>query len=120
VRTTFLPFAAPDLGEAEIEAVADSMRSGWITTGPRVHEFEKRFAKTVDARYAIAVNSCTAALHLALDAIDIGPGDFVVMSPYTFASTAEVVRYFGATPFFCRCRGVHLQHRRCASSALCR
>lgn len=100
MRTTFLPFAMPDLGEAEIEAVVDSMHSGWITMGPRVLEFEKEFAKTVGARHAIAVNSCTAALHLALDAIAVGSGDFVVMSPYTFTATAGVVRYFGATPFF--------------------
>ena len=78
----------------------DALKSGWITTGPKTKEFERRFAEYVGASHAIAVNSCTAAMHLALDAIGLKAGDQVITSPYTFAATAEVVRYFGANPVF--------------------
>jgi perosamine synthetase len=94
----FLPFALPDIGEAEIDAVVEALRSGWITTGPRTKEFERRFAQAVGARHAVAVNSCTAAMHLALEAIGIGPGDEVIVPTMTFAATGEVVRYMGARP----------------------
>jgi UDP-4-amino-4,6-dideoxy-N-acetyl-beta-L-altrosamine N-acetyltransferase len=94
----FLPFALPDISEAEIDAVVDSLRSGWITTGPKVKEFEQRFAEAVGAKHAVALNSCTAALHLALEAIGIGPDDEVIVPALTFAATAEVVRYLGARP----------------------
>jgi len=80
--------------------VAEAMLSGWITSGPRVREFERLFSEAVGARHAIAVNSCTAALHLALETISIKPEDEVITSPYTFAATAEVIRYFGAKPVF--------------------
>ncbi len=99
-RDTFLPFALPDLGDEELHQVAEVLRSGWVTTGPKVRELEARFAAQVGARHAVAVNSCTAALHLALEAIGLGPGDRVVTTPYTFAATAEVIRYFNATPVF--------------------
>lgn len=99
-RETFLPFALPDLGDDELREVADVLRSGWITTGPKVRELEARFAEYVGSRHAVAVNSCTAALHLSLEAIGLGPGDRVVTTPYTFAATAEVIRYFQATPVF--------------------
>jgi perosamine synthetase len=88
----------PDIGEDEIRDVTEVLRSGWITTGPKVREFEERFAGFVGARHAVAVNSCTAAMHLALEALGIRAGDRVVTSPYTFAATAEVIRYFQAVP----------------------
>lgn len=94
----FLPFARPDIGEAEIEAVVEAMRSGWLTTGQLTHRFENEFAAAVGCQHAVAVNSCTAALHLALEAIGIRPGDQVITTPYTFAATAEVIRYFDADP----------------------
>jgi len=100
IRTSVLPFALPDFDEAEIEEIIAVMRSGWITTGPKSREFETSFAEAVGARYAIAVNSGTAAMHLALAAIDLRMGDEVITTPYTFAATAEVVRYFQAKPVF--------------------
>jgi perosamine synthetase len=100
MRERFLPFALPDTDEAEVDAVAEVIRSGWLTTGAKVRAFEAAFASLVGARHAIAVNSCTAALHLALDAIGVAPGDRVVTTPYTFAASAEVIRYMGAHPVF--------------------
>jgi dTDP-4-amino-4,6-dideoxygalactose transaminase len=97
-RTEFLPFARPDIGDAEIAEVVDTLRSGWVTTGPKTKQFEAEFAKAVGAKHAIAVNSCTAALHLALEAVGLRPDEEVITTPYTFAATAEVVRYFGAKP----------------------
>jgi perosamine synthetase len=99
-RATFLPFALPDLGEEEIEAVVRVLRSGWITTGPEVQAFQTEFARAVGARHAIALNSCTAALHLALEAAGVGPGDEVLTSTLTFTATAEVAEYLGARSRF--------------------
>jgi perosamine synthetase len=95
-----IPFALPDIGQDEIDAVVDVLRSRWLTTGKQCGEFERRFAAAVGARYAVALNSCTAALHLSLEALGVGPGDLVFLSPYTFAASGEVVRYLGATPVF--------------------
>lgn len=92
----FLPFALPDIGPAEIAAVVDVLRSGWLTTGPRAKAFEKAFGEAVDARHSLAVNSATSGLHLALEAIGVREGDQVITSPYTFTATGEVVRYLGA------------------------
>jgi len=93
----FLPFARPDIGEAEIDAVARAMRSGWVTTGPETKAFEQEFAAYLGGGVqAIAVNSATAGLHLALEAIGIGPGDEVIAPTLTFTATVEVVRYLGA------------------------
>lgn len=100
MRDSFLPFALPDTGEAEVQAVNDVIRSGWLTTGMQVRAFEAAFAKYVGAAHAVAVNSCTAAMHLALEAFGIKPGDRVLTTPYTFAATAEVIRYLGAHPVF--------------------
>jgi len=100
VRERFLPFALPDTDEAEVTAVAEVIRSGWLTTGSRTRSFEAAFAERVGAKHAIAVNSCTAAMHLALEALAIKPGDKVLTTPYTFAATAEVIRYLGAHPRF--------------------
>lgn len=97
--SVFLPFALPDIGEEEINEVLDSLRSGWLTTGPKTKRFEDDFASFVDSDVeAIAVNSATAGLHLALEAVGIGSGDEVITTPYTFTATAEVVRYLGADP----------------------
>jgi perosamine synthetase len=100
MRDHFLPFALPDMDEAEVAAVAEVIRSGWLTTGAKVRAFEAAFAERVGARHAIAVNSCTAALHLALEAVGVKPGDRVITTPYTFATSGEVIRYLGAHPVF--------------------
>jgi perosamine synthetase len=98
VRETFLPFALPDVDDAEIAEVASVIRSGWLTSGAKVTQFESEFAARVGAKHAVAVNSCTAAMHLALEAVGLRAGDEVIVPTYTFAATAEVVRYFGARP----------------------
>jgi dTDP-4-amino-4,6-dideoxygalactose transaminase len=97
-RSEFLPFARPLIGEDEIAAVVDTLRSGWLTMGPRTREFEQAFADHIGAAHAVAVNSATAGLHLALEAIGLRAGDEVITTPYTFAATAAVVRYFDASP----------------------
>ena len=96
----FLPFAQPDIGEEEIAEVADSLRSGWITAGPKTKQFEEAFSSFVGVPHALAVNSGTAALHLALEAIGLCEGEYVITTPFTFTATAEVVRYFSAHPLF--------------------
>lgn len=98
MRQTFLPFSTPCIGEEEIAEVIDSLRSGWITTGPKTKRFEEEFREYIGARHAIAVNSCTAALHIALAALGIGPGDEVIVPTFTFCSTANVVVHLGARP----------------------
>src|SRR5206468_954675 len=94
----FLPFALPDIGDDEIAEVVDTLKSGWITTGPKARRFEDDFSAFLgDAGLqSIAVNSATAGLHLALEALGIGPGDEVITTTHTFTATAEVVRYLGA------------------------
>lgn len=96
----FLPFARPDIGDAEIAAVGAAMRSGWVTTGPKAKEFEQAFTDYLGGQrlQSIAVNSATAGLHLALEALGIGPGDEVIAPTLTFTATVEVVRYLGADP----------------------
>ncbi len=94
----FLQFARPDLTDAEIDAVVESLRSGWLTYGPRSQAFEEAFRKAAGSEHAVAVTSCTAALHLALIAAGIGPGDEVITTPLTFAATANVIVHAGATP----------------------
>jgi dTDP-4-amino-4,6-dideoxygalactose transaminase len=98
MRSTFLPFALPDTDETEIEAVAQAIRSGWVTTGPKTREFETLMAARVGAKHALALNSATAAMHLALEAVGVQRGDEVITTPYTFAASAEVIRYFDAKP----------------------
>jgi len=102
----FLPFALPEIGEEEIAEVVDTLRSGWVTTGPKAKRFEEDFAAFLGSfsgagvegapLHCMAVNSATAGLHLALEALDIGPGDEVITTTHTFTATAEVVRYLGA------------------------
>ena len=95
-----IPFHRPAIGENEIRAVVDTLRSGWITTGPRAKEFEERFAAYVGAPHAVAVNSGTAAIHLGLLAAGLGPGDAILTSPLTFPATTEAAIYCGAEPLF--------------------
>jgi len=99
-RQEFLPYALPLIEEDDIAGVVDSLRSGWIAKGPKTMEFEKQFAEYVGAKYAVALNSCTAALHLGLVAADIREGDEVLTTPMTFASSANVVIHTGAKPVF--------------------
>ncbi|MBS0614231.1 MAG: DegT/DnrJ/EryC1/StrS family aminotransferase [Proteobacteria bacterium] len=98
----FIPFALPEIGSEEIDAVTRAMRSGWVTTGPKTKEFEEKFRSFLGAEdlESIAVNSATAGLHLALEALGIGPQDQVIVPTLTFTATAEVVRYLGADPVF--------------------
>ncbi len=93
-----VPFHIPEIGEEEIRAVTDTLRSGWLTTGQRTRQFEQEFAQVVHATYAVATNSGTAALHLALEAIGVKAGDEVILPTMTFAATAEVVAYLRAKP----------------------
>ena len=99
-RKDFLVFGAPLISEDEIEEVVATLRSGWIGTGPRVKKFEGQFASYVGARHAVALNSCTAGLHLSLIVSDIGPGDEVITSPLTWCATANVILHVGARPVF--------------------
>lgn len=96
----FIPYAKPDIGQDELEAVRAALESGWITTGPRVAEFEAQFAQYlgVPSGGAVAINSATAGLHLALEALGVGPGDEVLVPTWTFTASAEVVEYLGARP----------------------
>lgn len=98
-----VPFFRPDLLESEIAAVAEVLRSGWLTSGPNSKRFEQEFAASVGARFAVALNSCTAALHLATVALDLRPGQGVLLPTMTFAATAEIVRYAGAIPILVDC-----------------
>jgi dTDP-4-amino-4,6-dideoxygalactose transaminase len=98
MRAKFLPFSPPLLGEEEIAEVVDTLRSEWITTGPKVKRFEQEFAHAVGAPAALAVSSCTAALHLSLLALGVGPGDAVITSPMTFCSGVHVIEHVGARP----------------------
>ena len=100
MSTLFLPFARPDIGDAEIAAVTETLRSGWVTTGPKARAFEQAFTDYLggEGLQSIAVNSATAGLHLALEALGIGPGDEVIAPTLTFTATVEVVRYLGADP----------------------
>src|ERR687885_252241 len=99
-RATFLGFQPPAIDEEEVEAVAETLRSGWLTSGPRAAELEERFADYLGARHVVALSSGTAALHLALLALGVGPGDEVITSPITWPATANVVVHAGATPVF--------------------
>lgn len=100
VRDTFLPFSPPLLGPEEEAEVIDTLRSGWITTGPKSQRFESDIAAYCHVPHVVAVSSCTAALHLALVALGIGKGDEVITTPFTFASTAHAILYVGAQPVF--------------------
>jgi dTDP-4-amino-4,6-dideoxygalactose transaminase len=98
-----VPFYRPDIGDEEIAAVVQTLRSGWLTVGPKTQEFEQAFARAIGAAVAVAVSSCTAALHLALDALDLQPGDEVITSTLTFTATAAAVVHAGARPVLVDC-----------------
>jgi perosamine synthetase len=98
MRERFLPFAEPLLGDEEIDAVVECLRSGWLTSGLKVKQFEQEFREYVGCDHALAVNSCTSALHLALEAVGVGPGDEVITTPMTFAATVAVIEHLGARP----------------------
>jgi dTDP-4-amino-4,6-dideoxygalactose transaminase len=100
VRETFLSFQPPALGDEEVAAVAETIRSGWLTSGPRAAELERRFAEYVGAKHALALSSGTAALHLSLLALGVGPGDEVITTPITWPATANVIVHAGAKPVF--------------------
>jgi dTDP-4-amino-4,6-dideoxygalactose transaminase len=101
MKVLHVPFYRPSIGKEEIAELIDTIKGGWVTTGKKTHLFESKIAGYVGAEHAVALNSCTAGLHLLLQAAGIGPGDEVVTTPYTFVSTAEAILYTGATPVFC-------------------
>lgn len=103
-RVSFLPFHRPQIAESDIDAVVEVLRSGWLTTGPRARAFENEFAKCVGATHAVSLSSGTAALHLALEAIGVTAGDEVIVPTMTYAASAEVVGYLGATTVLVDCR----------------
>ena len=107
-RSTFLSFQPPAIGDEEIAAVTETLRSGWLTSGPRAAELEQRFAEATGAEHAVALTSGTAAMHLALVALGIGPGDEVITSPITWPATANVVVHTGARPVFVDVRAIDL------------
>lgn len=100
MKNNFIVFGKPEITKKDIAEVVKVLKSGWIGLGPKTEEFEKKFAEYQGSKYAIATNSCTAALHLALDAIGIKPGDEVITTPLTFAATANVITHMGAKPIF--------------------
>src|SRR5436305_5664209 len=99
-RDTFLSFQPPAITEEEVDAVAETLRSGWLTTGPRTAELEARMREYLEATHVLAVSSCTAALHLSLVALGVGPGDEVITTSITWPATANVIVHCGATPVF--------------------
>jgi dTDP-4-amino-4,6-dideoxygalactose transaminase len=98
--TSFIPFARPSLGSEEEDAVLSVLKSGWLTTGDQAFSFEREFSRYCGVKHALAVNSATAGLHLALEALNLEPGSLVATTPYTFAASAEVIRYVGCHPLF--------------------
>ena len=96
----YIPFARPSIGDEEIRAVVECLKSGWLTTGQVARSFEQEFAEFIGTRNAVAVNSATAGLHLALESLGLRAGQKVITTPYTFTASAEVIRYFDADPVF--------------------
>lgn len=101
MKVTQVPFYRHSFGRDEIREIADTVKSGWVTTGKKAHLLEQNIARYLNAKHTIAVNSCTAAMHLLLQAAGIGPGDEIVTTPYTFVATTEAILYTGATPVYC-------------------
>src|SRR5213078_3177503 len=99
-RETMLGFQPPAIGDEEIAEVTETLRSGWLTTGPRAAELERRMSEFLEAEHVLALASGTAALHLALVALGVGPGDEVITTPITWPATANVIVHAGATPVF--------------------
>ena len=104
MRKDFLIFGNPLIEQPEIDEVSACLRSGWLGTGPKVHEFEEKFKTYKNTKYAIALNSCTAALHLSILAVGIDSGDEVIVPAMTFAATSNAVIHAGATPVFADCK----------------
>ena len=100
MKKNYLPYCQPSIGKEEIKEVVDTLKSGWLTMGPRTIKFEEMIARYTKAKYAIVLNSCTAALHLSLIALGIKKGDEVITTPFTFASTGNVIIQVGAKPVF--------------------
>ena len=100
LRSTFLSFQPPAVGDEEVAAVAETIRSGWLTTGPRAAELEQRLGEYLEAKHVLALSSGTAALHLGLLAVGVRPGDEVITTPLTWPATANVIVHCGATPVF--------------------
>jgi len=98
VKSSFIPFHRPSIGQEEIQEVADTLRSGWLTTGPKTHQFEEEFRRYIGAPFALAVNSATAGLHLTLASLNLAAGDEVITTPMTFCSTVHAIRQAGAQP----------------------
>ena len=111
MRSTFLPFARPSLGEEEIQEVVDTLRSGWITTGPKTERFTAAFLEYVGGRFAVPVSSATSGLHAALLALGVGPGDEVVTTPMTFVATLNTIVHCGAVPVLVDIDAATLQMR---------
>src|SRR5688572_11071422 len=103
IRGKFLVFGAPQIEEAEIDEVVASMRSGWLGTGPKVAKFEEMIRQYVGAEYAMALNSCTAGLHLSMLVAGLGAGDEVITTPMTFCATVNTIIHAGATPVLVDC-----------------
>ena len=103
VRDNYLVFGAPLIEEVDIAEVVDPLRSGWLGTGPKVARFEERFRQYIGCDYALAVNSCTAGLHLAMLVAELKPGDEVITTPMTFAATVNSIIHVGATPVLVDC-----------------
>lgn len=101
MRQTFLPYCRPHLDEGDIASVVDALRNDWLTTGPKTRRFEEQFAELTGMRHAVALNSATAGIHLALVALGVGPGDEVVLPSLSFVAAAHCVRHCGGTPVFC-------------------
>ncbi len=101
MRDTFLPYFRPSIDKTDIDAVTSSMENGWLTTGPKVKEFENRVAALSDVKHAVALNSCTAGLHIGMLALGVKPGDEVIMPSLTFVAGAESAKQIGAVPVFC-------------------
>ena len=110
-REEFIPFHVPQIDEEEIRSVVETLKSGWLTTGMKTKRFEEDFARYLGGGQAVAVNSCTAALHLALEAVGIQEGDEVIVPTMTFTASAEVVLYFKAKPVLVDCLPGYLQYR---------
>src|SRR4051812_44383781 len=108
VRPTFLSFQPPAVGDEEVAAAADAIRSGWLTSGPRAAELERRAAEYFEAEHVLALSSGTAALHLALLGAGVGPGDEVITTSLTWPATANVIVHCGATPVFADIRPTDL------------
>ena len=100
MKKRLIPFSPPDITRTEIKAVINTLKSGWITTGPKTKQLEVEIAKYCDTQKAICLNSATAGLELILRIFDIGPGDEVITTPYTFAATANIILHVGAKPIF--------------------